>query len=111
MMSWSKARAVVRKSREEVSFPLAPRGSQCEHCPLGRPRVHRLGETEHATREEMLPVVPARGRDGRAYHSFCGDRFHWIPPHERAKEKELKYALVEIMEEPPDSDPWSEEGW
>ena len=104
-----KARAVVRKSREDVSFPLAPRGSQCEHCPLGGPVFIGLERRSTRRDEEMLPVFPARGRDGRAYHSFCGDRFHWIPPHERAKEKELKYALVEIREDPPDSDPWSEE--
>jgi len=85
-----EAWAAVRKAREDASFPPAPRGAQCEHCPLGWPRVHRLGETEHATRLEMLPVFPGYGGDGRPYHSFCGDRFHWIPPHERAKEKELK---------------------
>lgn len=74
-------------SRDDPGRPAA--ASVCEHCPLGRPVVHRPGQTDTKRGTTILPAFLTRGVDGRNYHSPCGDRFHWIPPHERAREKEL----------------------
>ena len=63
--------------------------SVCEQCPFGRPVVHRPGQTDTKRGTKILPAFRTQGVDGRNYHSPCGDRFKWIPPHERAREKKL----------------------
>ncbi|MFM9963586.1 MAG: hypothetical protein ACKV2Q_20455 [Planctomycetaceae bacterium] len=63
--------------------------SVCKLCPLGRPVVHRPGQTDTKRGTTTLPAFRTRGVDGREYHSPCGDRFHWIPSHDRAREKKL----------------------
>jgi hypothetical protein len=62
----------------------------CSGCPHGAPRPYRRGETE--TTLFGSPVRPhgSTGRDGRVYHSACGDRFGWTPPHDEAVTLGLK---------------------
>jgi hypothetical protein len=84
------ARGVVLKSREPGGDPEPPTNPRlCARCHVGKPRMHRPGETEHRSRGQILAARCAQGVDGRDYHSHCGDRFGWIPPHEKAREKQL----------------------
>lgn len=69
--------------------------SVCRNCPHGSPRVYRLGVLNRGQTSTMrdghpLPALAKRGNDGRKYHSACGDRFKWVPPHILAFERELK---------------------
>jgi hypothetical protein len=58
--------------------------SLCAGCPHGAPRPYRRGETETTLFGRPLRPHGSAGRDGRVYHSACGDRFDWTPPHEDA---------------------------
>ena len=70
-------------------LPPAPQDNRCAGCPLGKPRVHQPGQTDQHL--QVLPgaFTPRTGRDGRRYHSVCGDRFEWVPPHIDAEERQL----------------------
>ena len=85
-----EARKVIRQQRDRGSDPPSPeRENICAGCKHGFPRVHR--PKTKAMRCAGIPV-PANitiGVDSRRYHSDCGDRFGWTPPHERMHEKEL----------------------
>lgn len=84
------ARRVVLESQQPGGDPQPPNNhSLCAKCRLGKPFVHRPGETEHRSRGKTLPVVHASGGDNRSYHSHCGDRFGWLPPHNKARDKGL----------------------
>jgi hypothetical protein len=85
----------TRKVLERVKagdLPQPAPASHCLNCPLGKPRVHRPGVTDQHL--SILPgsYTPQLGADGREYHSVCGDRFEWLPPHARAEEKKLGKA-------------------
>jgi len=83
------AREVIRAA-DRGQDPAKPRqGNPCSGCYHGKPFVHRPGETEHARNGKPLPVFAQRGDDSRPYHSACGDRFHWTPPHTKARAKGL----------------------
>ncbi len=80
-----KARRVIRLSEQEGAAPPVPRKtSLCTDCRVGKPVVHRPGETEYRSHDALLPVHAVLGNDGRRYHSHCGDRFRWTPPHKKA---------------------------
>ena len=83
----SARRALLNASFTE---PSPPRPHVCESCKIGFPKVYRRGHTETSIRGSTLPVFDSIGEDGRSYHSECGDRFCWIPPHERSEEKQLR---------------------
>lgn len=83
------ARELILKGRAG-DLPDEPTGNQCCNCPFGLPLVYKPGKTD-----AHLTILPAtlkrvRGVDGREYHSICGDRFQWVPPHIKAKEKGLR---------------------
>ena len=83
------ARTTIRQARMGVE-PVSPvNRSVCRGCPLGKPYVHRRGKTETNQRWQPIRVNGRRGVDGRLYHSLCGDRFGWTPPHEKAFRKGL----------------------
>lgn len=72
--------------------PPPPSGNQCAGCALGKPRLYRAGSSETILNGKALPACTASG-DARSnessrekYHSDCGDRFEWVPRHDRAKE-------------------------
>jgi len=73
--------------------PEKPPPSFCKLCPLGNPF-----ESYSSTNENGYPpnVVSVVGIDGRSYHSVCGDRFQWVPLHEKAFEKGLIKGLRSV---------------
>lgn len=83
-----QARAVI-KAADAGDPPGLPTRNQCVGCPLGYPKAFRPGETD--AHLSVLPgsFTPRTGVDGRGYHCVCGDRFEWLPPHQRAIEKKL----------------------
>ena len=83
------ARATIRKARMGVEPGPASNCNVCRRCPFGRPRVHRKGKTETKRDGRLLRVNGRMGVDRRMYHSPCGDRFGWVPPHEKAFSKGL----------------------
>ena len=84
------SRRIVLESQQPNGDPSPPNNHLlCSKCRVGEPLVHRLGETEHRSYGKTLPVVYASGGDKRSYHSHCGDRFGWLPPHNKARQKRL----------------------
>ena len=83
------ARRIVRDSRRGVE-PLPPHESLCRHCPVGRPIAHQPGVTETVSTGGVLPVRGVFGPHNHLYHSRCGDRFRWLPPHERVVQLSLQ---------------------
>lgn len=81
----SSFRSLIQDS-QSGSEPIAPPSSYCEECPYGRPRVHVKDVTETQRNGKKLPVYDKRANRGKRYHSPCGDRFQWVPPHELAVE-------------------------
>jgi hypothetical protein len=64
-------------------FPAEPLNRNlCHDCPWGEPELLRRG-TVFLRDGNPIDVIPVRGRNKRKYHSHCGDRFRWMPPHKR----------------------------
>jgi len=72
--------------------PDPPARSACKLCPLGLPVP--LSVVDDGTVETIVPLPshPTIGIGGRRFHSQCGDRFGWIPPHEQAEKLRLTEA-------------------
>jgi hypothetical protein len=83
-----KARSVILNASHNIDPPPGD-SHKCKNCPCGRPFVYRPGQTENISYGNPLPVYGRDGVDERMYHSACGDRFRWVPPHAKAFEKEL----------------------
>jgi hypothetical protein len=84
------ARRLVEATQTEGLTVDAPRrATLCHECHVGRPRAYRKGITDTMLDGERFPAYGTRGEDGRYYHSRCGDRFRWLPPHDRARRKRL----------------------
>jgi len=64
--------------------PSTPPASRCSGCPCGAPRVYKEFQSEFRRNGEWIPVCGQTAADKKLYHSACGDRFEWTPPHERA---------------------------
>jgi hypothetical protein len=63
----------------------------CRGCPHGRPRRLRIGQSETTSLGKPVTAnAQVSGRNKRYYHSSCGDRFGWLPPHDDAKALELR---------------------
>jgi hypothetical protein len=76
------ARSVVRQSKQRA--PAMPTNRNCcLRCPHGYPR------TQAKRPFRALTGYARRGTDGRFYNSVCGDRYQWVPPHEKAIRKRL----------------------
>ncbi|MCA9150050.1 MAG: hypothetical protein KDA92_12145 [Planctomycetales bacterium] len=79
-----RARKGIRDSdlgERQPSEP--PTASPCKNCPHGRPRRASDGVPTMRYGEILDPYVLV-DRKSRIYHSSCGDRFRWKPPHERS---------------------------
>ena len=78
-----RARRVIQDSLEERD-PDKPGDSQnCRTCPLGKPLLYDPRRESHFQYD--VPIRPKpRSYKGRSFHSQCGDRFGWTPPHQRA---------------------------
>jgi hypothetical protein len=79
----------VLEEAQAGKLPEAAPANCCRECPLGKPRVHRVGVTDKHLGVIKGAYTPRTGIDGCEYHSVCGDRFEWCPPHRRAEEKGL----------------------
>lgn len=84
------ARQVIQGARKGRVPSVSGDGRPCWTCPLGTPLVYRRGITETTCDGRVLPPKVRAGVDGRCYHSSCGDRFGWVPPHEKAYRKQLR---------------------
>ena len=73
--------------RMGIPTPLPTNPNVCSGCPLGRPRGVTAAERKDELLGRKLHVIT--GPDGRVYHSECGDRFDWTPPHADAIRKRL----------------------
>lgn len=71
--------------------PPPPTGSQCRGCRHGLPHLLQKGSASVLKGEE-LAAYPAPPNQKQQYHSVCGDRFRWIPPHQRAVELGIAQA-------------------
>jgi hypothetical protein len=69
----------------QTAAPPDPR--VCSGCPFGLPRAVSAADRRDEALGRRLHVVT--GPDGRGYHSECGDRFRWTPPHAAAIRKRL----------------------
>lgn len=79
------ARQRTIDTTEEQLDPSAPPPEVCRGCPWGAPREYRQGATEISLAGDLVPVYGSVAVDRRLYHSQCGDRFAWTPPHEFAQ--------------------------
>jgi len=71
---------------EGTPFPPPPPKNQsvCRGCPLGRPRLWRPGRSTTMLGKVKLATFLTYGRNHKSYHSDCGDRYRWVPPHAKA---------------------------
>jgi hypothetical protein len=82
-----QARAVIIAA-EAGDPPGPPTRNQCKGCFWGYPKVFRSGTTDRHLADLPGAFTPRKGVDGK-YHSVCGDRFEWLPPHQRVEEKKI----------------------
>jgi CRISPR/Cas system-associated exonuclease Cas4 (RecB family) len=82
------ARTVI--AEKDKKAPPVPPANVCRGCMYGHPRQHKLGATENVLDGKTLSVCGALDGEGMIYHSLCGDRFSWLPPHEEKENKQLK---------------------
>ena len=84
-----QARSVISESRYRDPSP--PDARSCLHCPNGKPCAYFEGESNARPGRLNSPVNRQLScLDRRYYHSECGDRFRWLPPHEKAAAKDLR---------------------
>ena len=85
------ARKVIREEAPTGVPPAVTDASgKCKKCPIGDPQLYRKRETELVCNEIPIPVHRLRAPNGGPiYHSHCGDRFRWRPPHRKVSELDL----------------------
>jgi len=83
------ARRTIREAEEVNKRPSPPENpNTCRECPFGLPLRVRSDE-RYLRHGGPLELHVARDRRRKKYHSHCGDRFGWLPTHERAEALEL----------------------
>lgn len=71
---------------QSEKYTLAPpTGNQCHGCRHGLPHLLQKGSVTVLNGVEWDAVAIPVGKD-KKYHSTCGDRFRWVPPHQKAEE-------------------------
>jgi hypothetical protein len=73
-------------SKSSKSEPPAPPEQNCRGCPCGLPRLFVRGKSETILHGDTMPVHGFDDSQKRLWHSDCGDRFGWIPPHEKKEQ-------------------------
>lgn len=63
----------------------APAATACALCPLGEPRALDPTKSDEFGTTAIRPPNPVTGVGGVLFHSKCGDRFLWTPPHDQAR--------------------------
>ena len=76
------AREVLHLAAQHQEEPSPAESALCRGCPCGKPRIFRQDVTEISREGEFVPVFGSVATNGKLYHSACGDRFAWVPPHE-----------------------------
>lgn len=74
--------ALASDRQSEGNVPFDERG--CSACPLGAPRLVSLGQSVQRF-DAPVPVLTLRDSDGKLFHTDCGDRFQWKPPHDQSR--------------------------
>lgn len=83
-----RVRNQIKKSAARESDPLEPLDSSiCSKCPYGKPRSVELGEKTMCDDKELDPILLTNGR--KLFHCTCGDRFKWLPKHNRNRRLRL----------------------
>jgi len=83
------ARRTVRDSEEVAKRPPPPLDETiCSECHVGRPVRLRSGQ-RYLRHGKPMGLKVAEDRRKKEYHSHCGDRFDWLPPHRQALALEL----------------------
>ena len=82
-----KARRHLKALAVRKWTPEPPPATYCRGCPCGKPRRYVPGYSEAVLSGVRISASPRRGNNGKLYHSTCGDRFDWAPPHEWAEDK------------------------
>lgn len=83
------ARRTIREQAARVQ-PAAPsQVSLCSGCPFGLPERFMPGETDEVQTRISLEVFLVSDQEGNTYHSFCGDRFRWLPRHAQTLQRDL----------------------
>lgn len=67
-------------------LPAIPTDNRCNGCHWGEPRQYVRGVSETVVNGNALMPLQTEAKDKVKYHSSCGDRFHWVPPHASAVE-------------------------
>ena len=67
----------------------SPTDNRCSACQHGKPRICQPGKSDTVLNGKPLSACTANSvrPDGQfhgEYHSTCGDRFRWVPPHKEA---------------------------
>ena len=84
--SWDAFRKGVALARQHLNeyhhnvryTPSPPAKRACEFCRKGQPaKLHSITILNGKTYEPFTTTC----RRNIAFHSTCGDRFHWVPPH------------------------------
>lgn len=67
--------------------PAPPRNEdKCRNCPFGR-AAHAETDLRVDVRGQNVETYPLTSPEGKEFHSLCGDRFHWRPPHKTLLER------------------------
>jgi len=88
----SKAKFQFEKALEDVReflgineggrfIPTEPTDNRCSGCHWGRPCRYVEGETDTILEGKLIPPLRTKAKNFY-FHSPCGDRFRWVPPHE-----------------------------
>jgi hypothetical protein len=71
--------------------PAAPTDNRCKTCHHAHPRRYRPQVSETKRYGTPVPTFQLRApRGGPIYHCSCGDRYGWLPEHERIKKMNLR---------------------
>ena len=90
--SAERFRLLLKQMDAGEAEPARPENeSHCRSCPYGQPVP--LSDAEEsdliAAGESVLIILD---RSDRRFHSACGDRFRWIPPHASSIRRKLRLA-------------------
>ncbi len=64
----------------------------CRTCRFGRPRVRGRWPARAGSPQKERTLYGVTARNGKLYHSPCGDAYQWLPPHADAERLQLFIA-------------------
>ena len=84
-----EAREFLDQYADSEEWPPPPQDNRCVRCHLGKPFRYVAGKTDTKLGDKQLPPFLTNAKDNWPYHCVCGDRFQWVPPHEKAVRLEI----------------------